>query len=284
MGRLTIFERGRVIKLFNDLEVGCKYKFKVIAFLAKNKYGIDISDRRVRDIVDKWTRTKRLADVIRTNKSKLLISNAGMLAINSALLKNPSLTRNKLKTDLQLVASIRTISRALRQMGWRHVLTKYCQIIRPVNRLKRFIHACLLKRFCDDFDDAVVVDECTVEMKLYNPTNWRKDDQQLRAAGGKLGKPKHGFKVHLFGGLSRKGLTPLIIFGGTMCSGDYQNWLSLSVKPFIAQKYPDRHRFLMDNDPKHTSKSTKRFIRLNGINHFPTPPESPVNLFLNFKF
>jgi len=31
----------------------------------------------------------------------------------------------------------------------------------------------------------------------------------------------------------------------------------------------------MDNDPKHTSKSTSRFMLLNNINHFPTPPESP---------
>ena len=110
-----------------------------------------------------------------------------MLAINSALLKNPSLTRNKLRSDLKIVASQRTLSSALRELGWLHVLTKYCQIIRPVNRLKRLIHACVLKRFGDDFDDAVVVDECTVELKIYNPTNWRKDDQQLRAAGGKLG-------------------------------------------------------------------------------------------------
>jgi hypothetical protein len=83
--------------------------------------------------------------------------------------------------------------------------------------------------------------------------------------------------VHLFDGLSRKGLTPLIIFGVTMCSGDYQNWLRLSIKPFIRQKFSYRHRFLIDNDPKHKSHSTKHFIRANGINHFPTPPESPVN-------
>ena len=31
----------------------------------------------------------------------------------------------------------------------------------------------------------------------------------------------------------------------------------------------------MDNDPKHTSHSTKRFIILNNINHFETPPQSP---------
>ena len=62
----------------------------------------------------------------------------------------------------------------------------------------------------------------------------------------KLGKPKHGFKVHLFEGISRKGLTCLIAFKGKMCSGDHQNWLRLSVKPFIQKfkKFPYRHRFL----------------------------------------
>ena len=103
----------------------------------------------------------------------------------------------------------------------------------------------------------------------------------MRGAGGKLGKPKHGFKLHLFGGISRKGLTPLIAFKGKMCSGDFHNWLSLSVKPFLCQKVPSRHRFIMNNDPKHTIYSTKRFMKLNNINHFPTPPESPVKKLFN---
>ena len=110
-------------------------------------------------------------------------------------------------------------------------------IIRPVNKLKLFIYTCLLQRFGKDYDDTIFVNECTVELRIYNPTNWRKHDQPfLKAADGKLGKPKHGFKVHLFGGISRKGLIPLIAFNGKMCSGDYQNWLRLSVKPFI-QKF-----------------------------------------------
>jgi hypothetical protein len=147
-----------------------------------------------------------------------------MLAINNALLKKPCLTAGKLKKDLRLIATTRTISRAINLMGWRKVQTKYCQIVRPVKRLKRFIYACLAKRSGDKFDDAIVIDECTVELKIYNPTNWRKDDQSLlRASGGKLGKPKHNVKVHLFGEISRKGLLPLITFGGIMCSKDYKN-------------------------------------------------------------
>ena len=42
MGHLTLFERIRVIKLYNNLEVGCKYKYKVISALAKSNYGIEI--------------------------------------------------------------------------------------------------------------------------------------------------------------------------------------------------------------------------------------------------
>ena len=31
----------------------------------------------------------------------------------------------------------------------------------------------------------------------------------------------------------------------------------------------------MDNEPKHTSHSTKGFMILNNIEHFKTPPQSP---------
>ena len=90
----------------------------------------------------------------------------------------------------------------------------------------------------------------------------------------KIGKPKHSPKLHLFGAISRKGLTPLVIFKGTMYSKDYQNILSLSILPFIQKKYPYGHRFFMDNDPKHTSHSTRSFIWLNEINHCETPLQS----------
>jgi hypothetical protein len=127
MGRLSLFERIRIIKLYNDLEIGCKNKFKLISFLAHNKYGIEISDRGVINIVNKWKRSKKLADQIRHNRSKLMISNAGMLAINKALLTNPCLTLSKLKTDLNLIASKRTICRAL-------LYHQYTAVIKVISR------------------------------------------------------------------------------------------------------------------------------------------------------
>ena len=88
---------------------------------------------RLNDGLIDGIKTKQLADRPRDNKKKLSISNAGMLALNKALLSYPCSTIRKLKEDLNIIAATRTISRALRQMGWRNVLTKYCQIIRPVN-------------------------------------------------------------------------------------------------------------------------------------------------------
>ena len=86
-----------------------------------------------------------------------------------------------------------------------------------------------------------------VELRFSQNTNYRKDNVDLlRAAGGKLGKPKDNFKVHLFGGISRHGLTPLVIFTGRMFSQDFQNYLSVSILPFIRSKLPYGHKFFMD--------------------------------------
>jgi hypothetical protein len=76
-----------------------------------------------------------------------------------------------------------------------------------------------------------------------------------------------------------------------MYSSDFQSFLTACILPFIRRKFPTGHRFFMDNNPKHTSLSTRRFIILNNINHFDTHPQSPdqmpiemviFNFLLNF--
>ena len=44
---------------------------------------------------------------------------------------------------------------------------------------------------------------------------------------------------------------------------------------FIKDVYPDGHKFLQDNDPKHTSGYAKQWIEDNGVNWWKTPAESP---------
>lgn len=54
-----------------------------------------------------------------------------------------------------------------------------------------------------------------------------------------------------------------------------QRILQETLVPFINDFHPDSHRLMQDNDPKHTSNSTKAYMEQHHINWWPTPPESP---------
>ena len=181
MPHLSLFDRVKIVYLFNKISNGVRDKYSFISNQAKTIYQISISESGVRRLIKKWKNTNQVADRLKTNVSKCLISKAGLLAINEALLKNPFLTAKKLKCQLSLIASTRTICHWINRLGWRKVNTKYCQIVSPVNRCKRFIFACFVKKFGENFDNSIAVDECTVELRQCTYKNWTKDDRSLRA-------------------------------------------------------------------------------------------------------
>ena len=55
----------------------------------------------------------------------------------------------------------------------------------------------------------------------------------------------------------------------------YISILEQTLLPFIATVYPDGHRLMADNDPKHTSKAAREFLEENGVYWWRTPAESP---------
>lgn len=54
----------------------------------------------------------------------------------------------------------------------------------------------------------------------------------------------------------------------------YTNILDSTLLPFVKDVFPDSHRFMQDNDPKHTSRHAQGFLE-GDINWWKTPPESP---------
>lgn len=79
----------------------------------------------------------------------------------------------------------------------------------------------------------------------------------------------------MWAGISLKGPTHICIFDGNMDGLLYVDILKSTLLPFLVQKYPLGHRFMQDNDPKHTCGITKSFLERNNVNWWPTPPESP---------
>ena len=90
-----------------------------------------------------------------------------------------------------------------------------------------------------------------------------------------LHRHKHPTKVHVWAGISLKGRCGICIFEGIMKKELYTNILDATLLPFIRDAWPDGHKFMQDNDPKHTSKHAQKWIRENNINWWKTPAESP---------
>ena len=90
-----------------------------------------------------------------------------------------------------------------------------------------------------------------------------------------LSRPKHPLKVHVWAGISIRGPTKICVFDGIMNAELYVEILRATLVPFITEKYAEGHRFMQDNDPKHTSRLATDFFAANGINWWKTVPESP---------
>ena len=105
-------------------------------------------------------------------------------------------------------------------------------------------------------------------------------------------KVKHPLKVHVWGGISRRGPTRLLVFNNIMDAEFYTTQiLEQTLLPSINELYPppDSHRFWQDNDPKHTSRRAQTFMEDNSIQWFKTPAESPdlnpiENVWATLKF
>lgn len=90
-----------------------------------------------------------------------------------------------------------------------------------------------------------------------------------------LSRPKHPLKLHVWAGISLKGPTNICIFEGIMNAELYVEILEKNLLPFITNKFPSSHRFMQDNDPKHTSGLVQRFLTDHNVNWWKTVAESP---------
>ena len=72
-----------------------------------------------------------------------------------------------------------------------------------------------------------------------------------------------------------RGRTGICIFDGIMDAALYVKVLEETLLPFLRDIYPDGHRFMADNDPKHTSALARRFLEENNVTWWRTPAESP---------
>ena len=127
------------------------------------------------------------------------------------------------------------------------------------------------QRTNEQFQDVLFCDESTVQLENHSRICFRKRMQPRVLKQ----RAKHPIKVHIWGGISARGATQLVIFSGIMNAERLGAVYEAGLLPFIEKRFPDHHRLYQDNDPKHSSKYIEHFLENKGVNWWYTPPESP---------
>ena len=179
--------------------------------------------------------------------------------------------------------SVRTVLRCRTLLGWTFRGSAHCQIVREENRRKRLEYAVKNKDY--HFNDVLFTDECSVQLETHRrfcchklgepPGTARNFNFSLRA--------KHPVKIHVWAGISLRGSTGICIFDGIMNAVLYTNILQATLLQFLRERFPDGHKFMQDNDPKHNSNHAKEFLIANNVNWWKTPLNPIENLWHELK-
>ncbi|KAK3538581.1 hypothetical protein QTP86_006659 [Hemibagrus guttatus] len=202
--------------------------------------------------------------------------------ITRTVSKNPRTTRGELVNDLQRAGTKvtkATISNTLRRQGLKSCSARRVPLLKPVHVRARLKFA---REHLDDpeedWENVIWSDETKMELFGKNSTCrvWRRKNAELHPKNT-IPTVKHwGGNIMLWGCFSAKGPGRLIRVKERMKGAMYRDILSKNLLPSArALKMKRGWVFQHDNDPKHTARATKEWLRKKHFKVLEWPSQSP---------
>ncbi|KAK3522974.1 hypothetical protein QTP86_010295 [Hemibagrus guttatus] len=232
-------------------------------------------------IIRKW-KTYKTTDNLPQSGAPCKISPRGVKMITRTVSKNPRTTRGDLVNDLQRAGTKltkATISNTLRRQGLKSCSARRVPLLKPVHVQARLKFA---REHLDDpeedWENVIWSDETKIELFGKNSTCrvWRRKNAELHPKNT-IPTVKHGGgNIMLWGCFSAKGPGRLIRVKERMNGAMYREILSRNLLPSArALKMKRGWVFQHDNDPKHTARATKEWLRKKHFKVLEWPSQSP---------
>ncbi len=232
-------------------------------------------------IIRKW-KTYKTTDNLPRSGAPRKISPRGVKMITRTVSKNPRTTRGDLVNDLQRAGTKvtkATISNTLRRQGLKSCSARRVPLLKPVHVQARLKFA---REHLDDpeedWENVIWSDETKIELFGKNSTCrvWRTKNAELHLKNT-IPTVKHGGgNIMLWGSFSAKGPGRLICVKERMNGAMYREILSENLLPSArALKMKRGWVFQHDNDPKHTTRAMKEWLRKKHFKVLEWPSQSP---------
>ncbi|KAK3522412.1 hypothetical protein QTP86_010117 [Hemibagrus guttatus] len=232
-------------------------------------------------IIRKW-KTYKTTDNLPRSGAPHKISPRGVKMITRKVSKNPRTTRGDLVNDLQRAGTKvpkATIGNTLRHQGLKSCSARRVPLLKPVHVRARLKSA---REHLDDpeedWENVIWSDETKIELFGKNSTCrvWRRKNAELHPKNT-IPTVKHvGGNIMLWGCFSAKGPGRLIRVKERMNGAMYREILSKNLLPSArALKMKRGWVFQHDNDPKHTARATKEWLRKKHFKVLEWPSQPP---------
>ena len=227
MGRVSIETRRRIVLLRTQGHSVQSIQERL------NEEDVVISRVSIYELLKKYKVTGTVADLPRAHLK--ILEEDHLRFIDQCMKENDELTARQLRDKLiiewpELSLSVWTVRRARHKLGWRATRPKYCQLVREANKKKRLDWCSERLAENDQFDNVIFTDECSVQLDSHGRLCFRKVNEPRM--------PKHPIKVHIWGGISKKGATALVIFKGIMKADSFCTVIENGLLPFIRTHFP----------------------------------------------